>query len=76
MVPSVDSDPVGVADGDPVDARGGLRRRVDLRRRHRRHPPDSTSIVIGARTPGGNAFSSSLKPSTASTGFLKNVVVE
>ena len=37
---------------------------------------DMTSIVIGASTPGGNAASSCLKPSTLSTDFLKKVVVE
>ena len=35
-----------------------------------------TSSVVGASSPAGNDCSRSLKPSTLSTDFLKNVVVE
>ena len=64
IVPSVDVCGSGVADGDPVDALRRLRRRRDLLLGHRRRSSDSTSIVIGESTPGGNASSSSWKPST------------
>ncbi len=75
IVPSVDLCGVGVADDTPSTpcaawAAAAICCLVTA------PSSDSTSIVIGESTPGGNASSSSLKPSTLSTDFLKKVVVE
>ena len=75
IVPSVDLWPVSAAEATPSTP---FAARIAASTSAFETGPlsDSTSIVIGARTPGGKASSSSVKPSTLSTDFLKKVVVE
>ena len=75
IVPSVDTCLVGVAEATPSTPAAACAAAATC---SLLTGPlsDSTSIVIGESTPGGNASSSSWNPSTASTGFLKKVVVE
>ena len=66
---------VGVADATPsIDA---TRRATALTSSGVTGPSSlATMIVVGYKRPAGNASSSSSNPSTDSTDFLKNVVVE
>ncbi len=73
--PSVDVIPVGVAEATPSTPSSRCRAAAMSASVT---GPSSRSIrtVVGTKRPAGNASSISSNPSTDSTDFLKNVVVE